>query len=137
MTLRDRLQRSACVPRHGNRSPSREGRCYQRRCDRLLSRTAHTAPCDLRAARRPTGVVVRARPARPGFTHPASPAEIARLLARSGPAATYGLRAVERRQQPGPGLAVARLRVPGLVLLFEQPDPPWVLPGRLTGPALA
>jgi hypothetical protein len=30
---------------------------------------------------------------------------------------------------------VAALRVPGIVLLYEQPEPPWVLSGRLGEPA--
>ncbi|WP_426512061.1 hypothetical protein ACPPVO_16435 [Dactylosporangium sp. McL0621] len=102
-----------------------------------MSRTLHTDPYHRRAARRPAVVAVRVRAARPGFVHPASPADIRRLLAFFGPAATYGLRAVELRQRPGPGFAVAALRVPGIVRLFEQPEPPWVLPGRLGPPDLA
>lgn len=76
---------------------------------------------------------VRVGPPRRGFVHPAGPGDVARVLAFFGPAACYGLRGVELRQRPaGAGLAVAALRVPGLVVLFEQPAPPWVLPGRLT-----
>jgi hypothetical protein len=65
---------------------------------------------------------------------------VVRVLTFFGPAATYGLRGIELRQQPaavGTGVAVAALRVPGLVLLFEQPAPPWELPGRLTDLATA
>nr|BFE61159.1 hypothetical protein GCM10020063_056850 [Dactylosporangium thailandense] len=101
-----------------------------------MSRTSHTDPYLLRAARRPARVPVRARPARPGFRHPATPADIAALLAFFGPAATYGLRGIELRQRTAASPAVAALRVPGHVLLFEQPEPPWLLPGRLTPPAL-
>jgi hypothetical protein len=105
-----------------------------------LSRSLHTDPYPLRAARRaPHAVRVSARPARPGFVHPAGAADVRRALEFFGAAATYGLRGVELRQRPpgaGP-LAVAALRVPGIVLLFEQPEPPWVLPGPLTGEAAA
>jgi hypothetical protein len=58
-------------------------------------------------------------------------------LSLSGPAAVYGLRGVELRQRPALDrrLTVAALRVPGVVLLFEQPTPPWILSGRLTDAA--
>jgi hypothetical protein len=72
--------------------------------------------------------------------HPAGRADVVRVLTFFGPAATYGLRGIELRQQPvaeGTGMAVAALRVPGLVLLFEQPAPPWQLPGQLTPVAAA
>jgi len=66
--------------------------------------------------------------------HPADSADIVRLLTFFGPAATYGLRGIELRQQPAgdAGQAVGALRVPGLVLLFEQPAPPWDLSDQLT-----
>ncbi|MGI5239473.1 hypothetical protein [Dactylosporangium sp. CA-139066] len=105
-----------------------------------MSRSLRTDPYPLRAARRArdTGPV-RVRAARPGFVHPANPADIRQVLAFFGPAATYGVRGVELRQRPpGAGaVAVAALRVPGIVLLYEQPEPPWVLPGRLTDPGAA
>ncbi|WP_433060899.1 hypothetical protein [Dactylosporangium sp. CS-033363] len=99
-----------------------------------MSRTLHTDPYHLRAARRPHAVPIRMRPARPGFVHPASPADIAALLDTFGPAATYGLRRIELRHRTGP--AVAELRVPGIILLFEQRIPPWHLTGRLQRSAL-
>jgi hypothetical protein len=93
----------------------------------------------MRAARRAgTTVPVRVCRARSGFVHPADPADVVRVLSFFGPAAAYGLRGVELRQQPagGTGPAVAELRVPGVVLLFEQPAPPWELPGQLTDLAM-
>jgi hypothetical protein len=71
--------------------------------------------------------------------HPACSADIARILSFFGPAAVYGLRGIELRQRStdDAGPVVAALRVPGLVLLFEQPAPPWVLSGRLTEVATA
>lgn len=82
---------------------------------------------------------VRVCPPRPGFVHPAGPADIVRVLAFFGPTAVYGLRGIELRQQSATrtGPVVAALRVPGLVLLFEQPVPPWHLSGRLTDVATA
>ncbi|GAA4472365.1 hypothetical protein [Phytohabitans houttuyneae] len=99
-----------------------------------LSRSLRTDPYPIRAARRAGAAVpIRERAPRRGFVHPAGPADVARVLTFFGPAATYGLRRVELRQRPagGSGVAVAALRVPGIVLLFEQPAPPWSLSGRL------
>jgi len=105
-----------------------------------LSRSLHTDPYSLRATRRAgVSVPVRICRPRPGFVHPAGHADVARVLALFGPAAAYGVRGIELRQQPAAdtGLAVAALRVPGVVLLFEQPAPPWVLSGWLTDAAMA
>jgi len=84
-------------------------------------------------------VPVRVCRPRPGFVHPAGCADVVRVLSCFGPAAVYGLRGVELRQRPPgeTGMTIAALRVPGVVLLFEQPTPPWVLSGRLTDAATA
>jgi hypothetical protein len=58
-------------------------------------------------------------------------ADVAAVLEFFGPTATYGLRAVELRPRSGEGVAVATLHVPGVIVLFEQPSPPWVVRGRL------
>jgi hypothetical protein len=105
-----------------------------------LSRSLHTDPYLMRAIRRARArVPVRVCPPRRGFVHPADAGDIGRVLAFFGPAAAYGLRGIELRQQPAAGVfpAVAMLRVPGLVLLFEQPAPPWELSGRFTDMATA
>jgi hypothetical protein len=79
----------------------------------------------------------RLRVSRPrnGFHHPASRADVARLLRFIGATCTYGLRSIEllRGEEPSPGEAVCfgRLLVPGRVLLFDQPASPWALTGRL------
>lgn len=100
-----------------------------------LSRSLRTDPYPVRADRR-AGAPLPVRVCKPrrGFVHPAGAADVVGVLSFFGPAAVYGLRAIELRQQPAaaPGAAIAALRVPGLVLLFEQPTPPWSLPGRLT-----
>ncbi|MEU0556730.1 hypothetical protein [Dactylosporangium sp. NPDC006015] len=105
-----------------------------------MSRSLRTDPYPIRAARRAgASVPVRVCRPRPGFVHPAGADDVVRVLTFFGPAAAYGLRGVELRQRPAApaGPAVAVLRVPGVVLLFEQPAPPWVLPGRLTDAAAA
>jgi hypothetical protein len=70
-------------------------------------------------------------PARAGFLHPATPRDIRELLESFGPLAIYGLRSVELRQaEHGDGrMLIAGLRVPGRVVLYEQPTPPWVIRG--------
>jgi hypothetical protein len=83
----------------------------------------------------PARVDVRVCPPRPGFFHPAGVDDVTRLLAFFGPPAVYGLRRVELRQRVGDnrcGLLVAGLKVPGMVVLFEQPPPPWMIAARLT-----
>ncbi len=83
----------------------------------------------------PTLIDVRVCPPRPEFLHPASADDVARSLAFFGPAVVYGLHRVELRQGVGDnrsGLLIAGLQVPGVVVLFEQPRPPWMIAGRLT-----
>jgi hypothetical protein len=67
-----------------------------------------------------------------GLHHPLDVAAVRAVLHALGPVASYGLRSVELTVPPGRGgLALGRLVVPGRVLLYAQPHPPWVLPGRL------
>jgi hypothetical protein len=70
-----------------------------------------------------------------GWFHPAGRSEVVALLKLLGPSCTYGLGSVElarRRAGVGPAQVVfGELRVPGRILLYEQPLPPWTLPGRL------
>jgi len=74
-------------------------------------------------------------PARTGYIHPLGPAHIKRALDFFGPHAVYGLRSVELRTAPSssaPGLPIARFRVPGTVVLYEQREPPWTVRGLPT-----
>jgi hypothetical protein len=69
-----------------------------------------------------------------GLLHPADRADVIDLLRRAGTECTYGLRAVRLSVAPqtdGPELRFGRLMVPGVIFLYAQPQPPWVLPGRL------
>jgi hypothetical protein len=78
--------------------------------------------------------IVRRR-ASPGYIHALSRRDVVEALRALGEEYFYGLRAIELVQPPperGPGLALGRLRVPGTILLFAQPEPPWTLSGRLS-----
>jgi len=140
-----------------------------------MSRSKHTDPRDVRAARRvraplerrgandaslqgqqkrilkhtglaatPSKSLVRNMQWRPriieraashGYYHPAGKRDIMRLLETVGPIAVYGLRSIELTRAPvrrGVALPVfGRYRVPGTVLIYEQPRPPWRLAGLL------
>jgi hypothetical protein len=71
----------------------------------------------------------------PGFHHPVGKQEVLQLQESVGPLALYGVRSIELVRAPGPGgapsLVFGRYEVPGRILLFEQPLPPWRLPGLL------
>jgi hypothetical protein len=78
--------------------------------------------------------VCAARP-RPGCHHPATPAEIRRLLRLFGARCIYGLRAIElSRGEEGSAagaLRLGRLFVPGRIVLYDQAPSPWSLNGTL------
>jgi hypothetical protein len=85
-------------------------------------------------------VRVRATRSMPGFIHPASRRKVVEALGFFGPLATYGLRAVELRhaEEEERGVPVlARLRVPGTVILYEQRASPWTIAGRLSEESLS
>jgi len=71
----------------------------------------------------------------PGFHHPVGQREIMRFLHLTGPIALYGLRTVELARTPSVNargsLVFGRYEAPGRILLFEQQNPPWRLPGIL------
>ena len=96
---------------------------------------AERLPAAARGGDAPLPRVRVARP-RPGCGHPATAAEIRRVLRFCGERCTYGLRSVELVRgapaQAGAPLRCGALVVPGRVLLFDQPPAPWTLPGRLT-----
>jgi hypothetical protein len=78
-------------------------------------------------------IIVR-RP-RNGFHHPAGKQDVVEVLDTVGPVAFYGLRVVELARAPVNGPistpVFGRYHVPGRIVLFEQPMPPWRLPGLL------
>lgn len=78
--------------------------------------------------------------ARPGFVHPLGRPGIRELLAFVGPLATYGVRSIELARAVDDASAAVRLaglQVPGVVRLYEQPEPPWLLRGTLPAVAVA
>src|SRR5438477_3575701 len=69
-------------------------------------------------------------PARKGYLHPLKPADIKRAFEFFGPLVLYGIRSVEMRPSvrlSGLIVRIARLQVPGRVVLYEQVQPPWTL----------
>ncbi len=78
--------------------------------------------------------IVERRP-RNGYHHPAGKQDVLKMLNALGPVAVYGLRSVELTCAPANAPASAplfgRYQVPGRIVLFEQPMPPWRLPGVL------
>ncbi len=99
-----------------------------------MTRSLRTDRADIRAERRTSDRVgIRTVPARAGFVHPASRRDIAEVLEFFAPLAIYGLQSVELRHAVEAGacerILIARLDVPGRVVLYEQPPPPWVLRG--------
>jgi hypothetical protein len=99
-----------------------------------MTRSLRTDPPAIRAARRAGDRVgIHVIPARTEFVHPASRRDIEELLEFFAPLAIYGLQSVELRQAVDPGacerVLIARLHVPGRVVLYEQPRPPWVIRG--------
>jgi hypothetical protein len=77
------------------------------------------------------------RESRPGFHHPADKQDVLEMLKAVGPVAFYGLRSIELARSPANGSTSApvfgRYSVPGRIILFEQPMPPWRLSGLLKG----
>lgn len=74
------------------------------------------------------------RKTHPGFHQPAGKREVNRFLDSIGPIALYGLRSVELARAPVTGkgsLVFGRYEALGRILLFEQAEPPWRLPGIL------
>lgn len=77
---------------------------------------------------------IRVGRCRPGFLHPIGRGEIVGALTFFGPLARYGLRSIELRQSVGEEdgtLMLARLLVPGRIVLLEQAQPPWLIRAEL------
>ncbi len=73
-----------------------------------------------------------------GAIHPATPSEVRKFVDRLPPRYRYTLRSIELRpapmRRPGGAVPLGRLFVPGRVILYAQPRPPWLLGGILTEP---
>jgi|SRR5579859_134861 len=70
-----------------------------------------------------------------GFHHPASKQEVLEVLNAVGPIAIYGLNSIELTRAPagraGAVLAFGSYHVPGRIVLYEQPLPPWRFVGLI------
>jgi len=88
---------------------------------------------DVASAPFQTRITIR-RP-RPGYVHPLEKVDLLRILNFVGAEAVYGLRSIALARQPdtsSPGLPLfGRLIVPGQIKIYEQPIPPWRIPGIL------
>ena len=78
--------------------------------------------------------VVVTRPRR-GFIHPVDSADLVELLKFFGPPCFYGLRSIRLIQGSTTSkelsLPFGRLVVPGTIILYEQPKPPWFVCGSI------
>jgi hypothetical protein len=109
-----------------------------RRLGRVLKELGVAArPAPVRAERAGAAPLPRIRVVRaaPGRAHAVTAGDVGGVLRQLGERYTYGLRSVELVPAPAhaaPGrLALGRLIVPGRILLYDQPEPPWRLPGLL------
>lgn len=72
---------------------------------------------------------------RPGYLHALEKNDVLQILDFIGAEAIYGLRSIELVQQPNVSALrsplFGRIIVPGRIKLYEQPAPPWRLPGIL------
>jgi hypothetical protein len=79
--------------------------------------------------------VIVKRP-RTGWFHPVSRTQILGLLRFFGEECCYGISSIELLQgsgaSRGDGLLFGTLMVPGRIVLYDLPRPPWRLPGRLS-----
>src|SRR5258708_26813301 len=73
-----------------------------------------------------------------GFHHPVGKTEVLGFLKSLGSLAIYGLRIMELARSPAPtdatSMVFGRYEVPGKILLYEQPESLWRLPGILKHP---
>jgi hypothetical protein len=87
-----------------------------------------------------SGLRIIIQPPHRGFHHPVGKRDLLELLNSIGPIARYGLRSIELARSPAAasssGLVFGRYCAPGRIMLFEQPIPPWRIPGLLRGAIL-
>lgn len=78
--------------------------------------------------------------ARAGFIHPAGKSDILRLLEFFGEQCYYGLKTVKLMQGAdsckSASILMGRIEVPGSIILYDQPEPPWLISGEIAAPAV-
>jgi hypothetical protein len=76
------------------------------------------------------------RRARSGFIHPAKKSDILHVLQFFGERCFYGLRSIKliqgSRAIDDGTLCLGRLEVPGTIVLYDQPVPPWFVSGLIS-----
>lgn len=76
---------------------------------------------------------IKAQRPRKGYHHPARPRDIKFLLNYFGELSYYGVREIQLAQcEQGNAqgrILLAKLSIPGKIILYEQPDPPWLIAG--------
>ena len=94
-----------------------------------MTKSLRTDPRRIRAARRASFPVVRAKRPRVGRHHPASAADVGDALRAFGEDAYYGLKRVELISAPvgSRDRLLGRLVEPGRIVLYDQPRSPWRL----------
>jgi hypothetical protein len=94
-----------------------------------MTRSRRTDPRPIRAVRRATFPVVRARHAGRGRHHPASASDVRNALRAFGEKIYYGLASVELVPAPvaRTRLPLGRLIGPGRIVLYDQALSPWRL----------
>ena len=73
------------------------------------------------------------QPPRLGFLHPAGRSDVLKILELLGSDGMYGLRSIEFLRTPETGAfhSFGHLEVPGRIMVYEQPLPPWHIPGAV------
>lgn len=78
---------------------------------------------------------IKVQKARRGFIHPASKEDVRDVLLHFGELAWYGVEEISLSQcqvsSDADKLLLGGLSMPGKVILYEQPKPPWYLAGKL------
>lgn len=94
-----------------------------------VAESLRSDPRRIRAERRASFPVVRARRASPGRYHPASATDVRSALEIFGPETYYGVESVELVPAPPPRnrLTLAELVGPGRIVLYDQARSPWRL----------
>lgn len=96
-----------------------------------VSISPHTPDVDLQ----PIFPRIKISRPRTGYLHPASKKDIMDFIEFFGEECFYGVKSIKLMQcselDIEAGLLIASLRVPGIIVLYEQAEPPWLINGIL------
>lgn len=78
---------------------------------------------------------IKVQRTRKGFCHPASAVDIKAMLNYFGALSYYGVREIHLAQRSETSMSaqvvLAELSIPGKIILYEQPEPPWLVAAPL------